>query len=296
MKFLKLKYFIDLVEQLKPDLEQLSKRYLTSNFPMIAFIYMKMIQNVLNSKLSSNSKKISILGFGLIVVIIYKIWKHLVLGFSANHLEFSGYYFEQIYFNVFRISASILGVVLIKKNYKDFKACWTIGNKKIFICNIFFIIPLYFISRYAMFDFSFKLINFSLELFFNFFTGTFEEIFFRGIILVGISQYLKPGKSILLTSVIFALWHYDVVFHPVYFLSIFIWSMFAGICFLNGASLLSLIIFHFLWDQVYFGFGWWEMSNISVFKIEFAPNMIILFFTILLFGKQIGLRKNKMEQ
>ena len=136
-----------------------------------------------------------------------------------------------------------------------------------------------------MFNFSFNWVHFIFELFFNLTTGTFEEVFFRGLILIGLSQYLKPFQSIILTSAIFSLWHYDVVSHPIEYLNIFIWSLYAGYCFLNGASLLSLALFHFFWDQIIFGFYWDNVLDISPYLTSLLIIIFILISYLVLFKK-----------
>jgi membrane protease YdiL (CAAX protease family) len=182
------------------------------------------------------------------------------------------------------MTVSFVGLLIIKKYFKKFKQEFKIGNFNIFILNAVFLVA-YFFSRYLLQNFKFYISSFKLEIFFNFFTGTFEEIFFRGIILVGIAQYLKPVPSILLSAFLFAIWHYDVVNYPFEYFHLFAWGVYAGFCYLYGSSLLSLSLFHFLWDQIYFGLDWggvdkslnfFLINNIFFLTVFFIITLIII--------------------
>ena len=232
---------------------------------------------------------IKLLTIGMAGIVLYKIWKKLSMAlplFGTDDL----YIFSQSAFTIYRIFATILGLFLIKKYYSNYKKEFQFDNFLIF--NLFIVLPIYFFTRYLIFNFKFSINIFLTEIPFNFFTGTFEEIFFRALIMIGLLKFMKPIWAILTSALIFSLWHYDVILYwPDYFL-IFLWGVYAGLCYQRGASLLSLSLFHFLWDQVFFGFYWEIPPGVSINKLVAVLAISEIILLILVMGLVFFKTKN----
>lgn len=222
-----------------------------------------MERNILNSKLESYIPNKSLLIYGLLGVILYKIWKFLIIHLIPFPNPTLRYYLEQTFFTLYRLFISIGGAYLLSKYFVNFKNEWKIGGDRYFKTNFFILIPLWFFIHIFLLGFTPDQTQFIWELFFNIFTGSFEEIFFRGLILVGFSQYISPRKSLILSSLLFSIWHFDVFSNPADYLASFLFGMYLGLCYLHGTTLLSLILVHFLWDQVVFGFNWGKFSGLD---------------------------------
>ncbi len=224
-----------------------------------------------------------VLIYGFLLIAIYKVWKTAAYSWFIQSLESDIQYASfELAKTIYRIAATIAGVLILRKYFSQYKREIFKDNVKITCFSLLIILPLVFISRTWMFDFSFFPKSFIRELFFNFFTGTFEEIAFRGLILVGLAQYLNPLLSVFLSSVIFSLWHYDVIEHYSSYFFIFTWGFYAGLSYLRGNSLFSLIIFHFLWDQIFFGLNWTLSPHYSQGFVSFTECLIIAPFIWLL--------------
>ncbi len=235
---------------------------------------MQVISNV--PPCSPHTKNISVLIYGILLMATYKIWKYVVFNFFIQYQdEDTHYYLTQACYTLYRIFATVVGMFIMIKYYQNFKMKFFKDNFKITAINLFLILPIFFFAHWLSFDVSFYLARFLKEVFFNVFTGSFEEIVFRGLILVGLAQYFKPMTSIFLSSLLFSLWHYDVINDPIAYVGLFFWSFYAGLCYLRGASLASLILFHFLWDQIFFGFNWSS-------TIELSDNVLTLIHTVIL--------------
>lgn len=240
--------------------------------------------NILSSKLKEEANAKHLLILGLIVIILYKVWKNFIIGFHDSSSSLGVYYyFDQTGFSVYRALASALGLFLIQKNYVNFKAEFLIGHKKIALLNIFSLVLFLGLNLTFKGGFIFRISHFSKELFFNFLTGSFEEIIFRGILLVVFARYFRPMKSIFISSLLFSLWHYDVVSSGFEYVIIFLWSCVTGLSYYVGASLLSLIIVHFLWDQIHFGFYWDTMPGLISSVYAFLLCLMSIVFFIFLY-------------
>ena len=239
--------------------------------------------NILSSKLKVDANAKHLIILCLVVIILYKFWKSFIVGFhdASSSLE-TYYYFDQTGFSFYRALATAVGLFLIQKNYVNFKSEFLIGHKKIVLLNIFSLVLFFGLNLTFSSGFTFRISHFTKELLFNFLTGSFEEIIFRGILLVVFARYFRPMKSIFISSLLFSLWHYDVVSSGFNYVTIFLWSCVTGLSFCLGVSLLSLIIVHFLWDQIHFGFYWDTMpgllSNVHAFLLCL---MSIVFFIFL---------------
>jgi membrane protease YdiL (CAAX protease family) len=216
---------------------------------------------------------------GLTVVILYKFWKKLSLKFLSGNSD-SLYIHSQMAYTFFRAAAAIFGITVLKKYYYNYKV--ELSLDKFLLFNFIIILPAYFFIRLALFKFGFDQKAFSTELPFNFFTGAFEEIFFRGLIFIGLAHYMKTYWAMILSAILFSLWHFDVIFYWPEYIIIFCWGFYAAICFANGASLFSLTLFHFVWDQIFFGINWEFISDNSAARaIELSA---ILQICLLIFG------------
>jgi membrane protease YdiL (CAAX protease family) len=105
--------------------------------------------------------------------------------------------------------------------------------------------------------------QFSWELPINLFTGISEEFVFRGMIFIGLWKFLGRWKALLISSFYFAIWHYDVTQDLLGLTAIFFAGCFFSLAFSSGASLLTLSIFHFVYDQIHFGLIWTRNESIA---------------------------------
>lgn len=249
-----------------------AKKFINFSLKEYSFEMLKKYKNV------QDSSKLLILGIA--GIILYKVWKKVSMAFPLIETD-NFYLYSQSLNTVYRILATVIGFIFIKKYFCDYKR--ELRLDRFLLINALLVIPLYFLSRYMLFSFGFKFNSFLIEIPFNFFTGTFEEILFRAFIMIGLMRFMKPIWAILLSSLLFSLWHYDVVGYWPEYILIFLWGVYAGLSYLWGASLLSLCLFHFLWDQVFFGFSWEFPQGVSSEKlmaIEALAEMVLLVLLI----------------
>jgi len=128
----------------------------------------------------------------------------------------------------------------------------------------------------------FELRRFFLEIPINLFTGISEEFVFRGMILFGLMHYMGKWKAIIFSSLYFMLWHYDVVQLPLPLFAIFLASVFFCVVFVKGASLLTLSIVHFLYDQIHYGLGWEGIQTPFYTALVCTLNIILIRLTIMI--------------
>ncbi len=96
--------------------------------------------------------------------------------------------------------------------------------------------------------------------------AVFEEFLFRGILQRRLSSVLGPFSAVIITSVVFALCHFEVgVFLPIFILSVFLGSVYY-----KWGGILGSILFHFL------------NNLMSVLSIRFAADCEIDSWCILL--------------
>jgi membrane protease YdiL (CAAX protease family) len=82
--------------------------------------------------------------------------------------------------------------------------------------------------------------------------GVKEELLFRGIVQNLLAEKLGAVKAILLTSVVFTVWHVGVwAFQPFVYAQIFLAGIFLGVVYLRSGSLLLVIAIHALFDALY---------------------------------------------
>jgi len=116
----------------------------------------------------------------------------------------------------------------------------------------------------------------------------YEEIIFRGIGLGSfLSSRISPLKAILLSSIIFSLFHVgnitDIGFKIIYLLlNTFIMGFILGYIYYKTKNILLVIVIHFLWDFTVF-------INQKLPTVEVAAVITILLFatTILYFSWSI---------
>ena len=74
-----------------------------------------------------------------------------------------------------------------------------------------------------------------------------EELIFRGIFLQQLSKFLKPGLSILITSLVFAFAHYQVLYAPnllMFLLIVFILGILWALLIHFTKSMIASVLFH----------------------------------------------------
>lgn len=196
------------------------------------------------------------------IVLIYKLWKFFLR--AVLYVDpVNDYYAWEFYSTLYRVFGVGLGIWLIRWGYTNYSDQFGVGSRTLSAINILIIIPLYFLFRTCYFDFSIQMQPFLYEIFFNFFTGAFEELMFRGLLFASLVYFWGIARAAILSSFIFSIWHLDVTTQISSLIFIFIFGMFLSYCYHLGASLLSLSIFHFLWDQVRYGVSWVNSDSIS---------------------------------
>ena len=217
---------------------------------------------------------------GILMSVTYKIGKYLL--WSEFKIDPTDDYYEwQFYCTVYRILGAVFGFMLIRWAYSNFEREIKLGNPTLFTINLLLIIPLLFVLRAHYFDYTIVPIHFYWELFFNSFTGLFEEAAFRGMLFAGLAYFTGISRAAFISSFIFSIWHLDTTTNINSLLIIFILGMFDSYSYYLGASLMSLSLFHFLWDQVVLGIDWNPISNISenfnpVLAITLAMTFVVL--------------------
>ncbi|WP_369795238.1 lysostaphin resistance A-like protein [Sporosarcina sp. ZBG7A] len=74
------------------------------------------------------------------------------------------------------------------------------------------------------------------------FSPIWEEAFFRGVLLFILLKFLKPFWAITISSIVFSL------FHPLYFVIIFVWGLLLAIMTYKTRSLIPAMITHSTWN------------------------------------------------
>jgi len=245
--------------------------------------------------LKRDKNKIALLVIAIILFVVYKLWKFFFIERFMGVLPYEHYYGHQFLLTIYRVIATIIGSLIFFKFYHNPKSQLKINihNKYLWIFSAHLVTL--FCLRFLFNDFSFLSIkSFLFEIFFNLFTGSWEELIFKGMLLIGLYKITnKKYLSIIICAIVFSLWHYDVVFHNLKFISIFTWALFSSICFFNGASLLLLIIYHFVWDQICFGFLWQNIIN-ETWYISSLIVVDLIFILFVLNIKNISLKYKKL--
>lgn len=213
------------------------------------------------------SKRDAIFGIAMatIILLLYKLYKYIVKVLVLKDQFSEDNVLLQLAYTPYRAFASIFGFYLCMKVYKKLRSYTKKENlifysfHSVFLAALFLI---YFITSKDM------LIDPGLlfESGINLFVGFFEEYMFRGLIFGSLCFIFGFRVSIVTTSVFFALWHMDVSADPFYMVSLFIASFLFCYAYKVGFSLVSLAIFHWLYDVIVFGFNWvGESPLISVY-------------------------------
>ena len=225
-----------------------------------------------------NSKKHAlVLLFGsLFLAIIYKFWKFFVAqNLASPEAEYTLY---EIYNTFFRVLNSGLAFALCVWAYKSFKSTlFSISKKQAAVLTAY--VSSYFLMRYYFFDLEFRPNIFLVELFINSFAGISEELLFRAGITVSLLSYMRVDKAALAASAIFSLWHFDVSTDPLYFANWFLAGLVYSYAFLSGIGLLPLMIVHFIWNQITYGFIWaGYATNDYMLLLSFIGLVFLLYF------------------
>jgi hypothetical protein len=164
--------------------------------------------------------------------------------------------------------------------------------------NIIFISKLLFINNIIINENAFNII---LELAFDSLLVSFiEEIFFRGIIFQALSDLIKPFMSIIISSIIFSLYHFlNPGFSVMAFINIFIAGLIFGIMYYITKNLWMPIAYHFCWNFLTGSFIDTPVSGL-IYKIPLHFELSIPKNTLgnfiqnhfgLLFGKDFGIEE-----
>lgn len=234
-------------------------------------------------------RPIILLVLGLGLAISYKLFKVYINQLVANDPSITGlikYQTQQSGYTLFRALASIAGIIIVVKTYKNPREQFKFKQSKWpeflgAMLVIYFLIKTIFYSGPIRID-SF----YYLEAVFNFFTGFSEEFVFRGIIMISLIKLLKKDiLAIIISASVFSIWHWDVFNGFWHFIDLGIMGLFFGYAFYAGCSLLNLSLFHFLWDQVYFGFVWGDLSRTTNIGYFITMQVFILTATYIIYKK-----------
>lgn len=204
--------------------------------------------------ISKNQARLSIV-LSLGILILYKVFKwYLRSGVGLD--PYRDYLTFETYNTCFRAFGAIVCILFCYFVYKKREALYELINKKI-ISFLSFYIFLFILAKILFHEYKgINLKSFHIELYFNIFTGLFEEFAFRGMLFSGLCYFLDFKKSAIISSIIFSLWHYDVYNYIYPFIALFTTSLLFSFLFHYRASLLLLSFFHFLQDQIHFGVSW----------------------------------------
>jgi membrane protease YdiL (CAAX protease family) len=191
------------------------------------------------------------IGFAL----LYKGWKYYLRN-TVGLDPVRDYFAYELFNTYFRVMNSFIGMGFCWFGFANRKCLFGVGERR--IAGIFLVYLLLFFLLKALFcGFpSFSWSRFSIELFFNLFTGISEEFLFRGMLLIGLVYFLGFWKAAVLAAAFFSLFHIDINPDPIYLLSLFTIALVYSLGFASGGSLLILSGIHFLWDQVVYGLIW----------------------------------------
>lgn len=190
---------------------------------------------------------------GLALSLVYKACK-----FSLQNIlgldPYTDYRDYQYYLTYYRVFATLAGVFIVNRYFMSFKDQFKVSSNKFvkaFSVSLligFLLIRIYFYKIYI------DVPKFLDELFFNFFVGTWEEYFSRGLILFGLMGLIKRKNAIIVSSIYFSIWHWETVtsgFGEFYFL--FIMGIIFAAFFILSKNFLEVALLHFTWDQIFFG-------------------------------------------
>ena len=122
----------------------------------------------------------------------------------------------------------------------------------------------------------------------SFLVAIYEEVIFRGIGLGSfLSSGISPLKAILLSSIIFSLFHVgnitDIRFNIIYLLlNTFIMGFILGYIYYKTKNILLVIVIHFLWDFTVF-----INQKLPTVEIGTVTTIILFTTTILYFSWSI---------
>jgi membrane protease YdiL (CAAX protease family) len=196
-----------------------------------------------------NSKRALLISLALIF--FYKLWKIIVKEYLGV-VPSEDYYLYEGLNTAYRYFGAILSVYLC--------AQWVIDKTLVFSKKIdryswLLILYLVIYFSYRAF-FSIKPTSYEIFIFefiVNFSVGFFEEYAFRGLLLLSLIKFMGTPVAIIISSVIFSIWHYDVYPKELFpYLLAFLFSVNMSLLVVLKRSLFQLAIFHFLFDQIYF--------------------------------------------
>lgn len=111
-------------------------------------------------------------------------------------------------------------------------------------------------------------------LFTTVFVGLFEEYAFRGVLLAGLREAMGPVKAVVVSSIIFAVYHFQA--QPVSsWLSIFLIGGILACLRLRGVSIFWLTVIHIIIDDAYFFVGLTFPAFLSMHNLLFIAGLLI---------------------
>lgn len=152
-------------------------------------------------KSSQHATAIGVAGGAL--ALAYKFYKFTLT--PRLHITPNDYYLWEQHCTYFRIFGSIVGLALLFWAYARPHHQLKMGHRPLFFINIFLLVPFYFFFRQQYFKASLSSSAFIPELFFNSFTGVFEELVFRGCLFASMAYFRGVGRAAVVSSLFFSL-------------------------------------------------------------------------------------------
>jgi len=232
-----------------------------------------MLANDVNSIFKSKRHAQILVGAGILLIIAFKFWKFYLRSYMGLDPS-ADYLLYETLSAIFRALNSIFGIALCAWGYAQFKTHIKCINRSTQL--IFFVYPIaYFLIR-CIFNDLVGAPNFSVEIVFNVFTGISEEFLFRGLIFAGLWQLIGFWPGVILSSVIFSAWHFDVGGGVFNYLSLFFASLVYSFGFTSGVGLITLSMVHFLWDQIFYGLQWVGPASLTEKCVVILLDVIII--------------------
>lgn len=212
---------------------------------------------------------------GITLSLVYKLYKMsapFVLGENNYHLN-------QIYYSIYRL---VIGISIFAYIY--YKEKISFKFKKFFNIMAFSYLILTFLIKYYFYSgFKFHSSIFIFESSTNFCVGLFEEAIFRLLIFKSLREILDIKKAVIISSLIFSLWHFDVYgFDLVSYIGAFTFGIFMAIFYEYSQNILYSVIIHAMFDILWSGLYWnleynpRETLSLAALEIIFAIGLVKL--------------------
>lgn len=224
----------------------------------------------------SNTRANLALFISILMFIGYKTWKWYLRNEGINPND--DYIKYEALSTLFRLFGGIVCIASAFILYSDRASLYKSKNRSLFFLQFFFVLGFYILKIFTV-DATISSFRFQLELPINLTVGFFEEGLFRALLLAGLARYMKINTAVVLSAVIFSLFHFDVIDGYNDYFRIFISGINFALLYILGASILELSLLHFAWDQIVYsitGNGNNDFIAVTTYEILFLG--ILIFF------------------